>query len=74
MGFFQILISHFFDTYVDFIKGKLTIKIRNAKANNCTKLLGVIHTYIYGQFTSPAMGGHKYFIKFIDDYSRYGFI
>ena len=63
-----------FDTYVDCIKGKLPAKIRNAKVDRCTELLGVIHTNICGPFTPPAMGGHKYFIKFIDDYFRYGFI
>ena len=63
-----------FDTFVDCIKGKLTAKIKNAKANRCTELLRVIHTYICGSFTPPAMGGHKYFITFIDDYSCYGFV
>ena len=63
-----------FDTCVDCIKGKLTTKIRNSKANRCTKWLGIIHTNICGSFTPPAMGGHKYFITFIDDYSCYRFI
>ena len=63
-----------FDTYVDCIKGKLTAKIRNAKVDRCTELLTVIYTNICGPFTPPAMGGHKYFITFIDDYFRYGFI
>ena len=63
-----------FDMYVYCIKGKLTAKIRNSKVNKCTKLLKVIHTDIYGPFTPLAMGGHKYFIMFIDDYSHYGFV
>ena len=63
-----------FDTYVDCIKGKLTAKERNAKVDRCVELLGVIHTYICGPFTPPAMGNHKYFITFIDDFSHYGFI
>ena len=63
-----------FDPCVDCIKGKFTDKIRNVKADRCTKLLGVIHTNICGSFTPPAMGGHKYFITFIDDYSFYGFV
>ena len=29
-----------------------------------------IHIFV---FTTPAMGGHKYFITFIDDYSHCGF-
>ena len=64
----------YFDTCVDWIKSKLTAKIRNVKADRCTKLLGVIHTGICGPFTPPAMGGHKYFIMFINDCSHYGFV
>ena len=30
-----------FDTCVNFIKGKLIAKVRNAKVDRCTKLLGV---------------------------------
>ena len=63
-----------FDTCVDCIKGKLTAKIRNAKANRCIEFLEVIHTNIYDPFIAPTMGDHKYLITFIDDYSRYGFV
>ena len=63
-----------FDICVGCIKGKLTAKVRNAKIDRCTELLGVIHTDICGPFTHPAMGGYKYFITFIDDYSCYGFV
>ena len=63
-----------FYTCVDCIKGKLTTKIRNAKANRCTEFLGVIHTNIFLSFTPPAIHGHKCFIMFIDDYSCYGFV
>ena len=45
-----------------------------AKVDICIELLEVIHTDICGSFTPLAMGGHKYFITFIDDYSRYGFV
>ena len=62
-----------FVTCVDCIKDKLTANIRNVKANRCIELVGVIHTYIGGTIT-PAMGDHKYFITFIDDYSCYGFV
>ena len=63
-----------FDICVDCIKSKLTTKVSNVKAERCTELLKVIHTDICGSFTPPAMGGHKYFITFIDDYSRYSFV
>ena len=64
----------YFDTCVNCIKGKLTAKVRNVKINRCTELLGVIHIDIYGTFTPLVMGGYKYFIMFIDDYSCYGFV
>ena len=63
-----------FDTCVDCIKGKLTAKVRNAKVDRRTELLRVIHTDICGLFTPFVVGGYKYFITFIDDYFRYGFI
>ena len=63
-----------FDTCVDCIMGKLTAKVRNVKTNKCIELLEVIHIDIYRLFPLPAMGGHKSFITFIDDNSRYGFV
>ena len=52
----------------------MTTNIRNVKANKCTELLRVIDIDIYEPSTPRAMGGHKYFITFIDDYSHYGFV
>ena len=52
----------------------MTAKVRNATIDKCTELLGVIHTDICAPFTPLALGGLKYFITFIDDYSYYGFI
>ena len=62
-----------FDTCVDCIKCELTAEVRNAKIDRCTELLKVIHIDIYESFTHPAMGGYKYFITFIDNYSCHGF-
>ena len=44
------------------------------RLTNSIEFLRVIHTNICRSFTPPAMGGHKYFITFIDGYSCYGFI
>ena len=33
----------------------------------------MIHTNICGPLTPTALGGYKYFITFIDDFSRYGY-
>jgi hypothetical protein len=37
-------------------------------------LLGLVHTDICGPMSSIVRGGFQYFITFIDDFSRYGYI
>ena len=37
-------------------------------------VLELIHTDIYGPITPTSMGGYRYFITFIDDYSHFGWI
>ncbi|KAM6555980.1 hypothetical protein CsatB_002999 [Cannabis sativa] len=61
-----------FDTYVDCIKGKQTSKSIKTGVHRSSELLEITHTDI----CSPDMDshGHKYFISFIDDYSRYMYI
>lgn len=61
-----------FDTCVDCIKGKLTARARKNKATRSEKVLQLIHIDICGPI--PAMGGFRYFITFIDNFSRYGWI
>ena len=63
-----------FYTCIDCIKGKLTAKVRNTGANRSDNVLELIHTDICGPITSTSMGGYRYFITFIDDYSRFGWI
>ena len=42
---------------------------------NCTKeVLELVHTDLCGPMNIRERGGYKYFITFIDDYSRYGYI
>jgi hypothetical protein len=54
---------------VDCIKGK-QIKHTRKGATRSTELLEIIHTDICGPFDNPSFGGEKYFITFIDDFSR----
>ena len=61
------------DICLDCIKGKQT-KHTKKGATRSTQLLEIIHTDICGPFDVPSFGGEKYFITFIDDFSRYGFI
>ena len=58
---------------VDCIKGKQT-KHNKKGATRSTQLLEIIHTDICGPFDTPSFGGEKYFITFIDDFSRYGYV
>nr|GEY15134.1 putative zinc finger, CCHC-type [Tanacetum cinerariifolium] len=61
-----------FEKCVECIKGKMT-KGNKKGATRSTGLLELIHTDICGPFPS-VIGGHKSFITFIDDYSRYMYL
>ena len=37
-------------------------------------LLGMVHTVVCGPMSTQAMGGFSYFITFIDDRSRFGYV
>jgi len=56
----------------DCIKGKQTK--HNKKGAISTQLLEIVHIEICGSFDVPSIGGEKYFITFINDFSRYGYI
>ena len=58
---------------VDCIKGKQT-KYTKKGATRSTQLLEIIHTDICGPFDVNSLNKEKYFITFIDDFSRYGFV
>ncbi|GJS31237.1 putative zinc finger, CCHC-type containing protein [Tanacetum coccineum] len=61
-----------FEKCVECIKGKMT-KGNKKCATRSTGLLELIHTDICWPFPS-GIGGHKLFITFIDDYSRYMYL
>ena len=61
-------------TCVEYVKGKLTSKVRKDKIARCGDVLVLIHTDICGPFTLTALGGYRYFITFIDDFSCYGHV
>lgn len=58
---------------VDCIKGKQT-KHTKKGATRSTQLLEIIHTDICGPFDVNSFNKEKYFITFIDDFSRYGYV
>ena len=59
------------ETCVDYIKGKQINKSRK-NANRSSNILEIIHTNIC--CPDMDMPGKKYFITFIDDYSRYMYV
>ncbi|RVW95242.1 Retrovirus-related Pol polyprotein from transposon TNT 1-94 [Vitis vinifera] len=54
-------------------KGKYT-KVKKNGASRATELLECIHSDIWGPYSIPTINGHKYFISFIDDFSRYSYV
>ena len=60
------------ETCIDCCRGKMT-KIRKKTAVRSSDLLEVIHTDISGPYTAT-LCRNFYFITFIDDYSRYGYL
>ena len=45
-----------------------------AKGYRAKEVLDLVHTDLCGPMSTSARGGYEYFITFIDDYSRYGYI
>ena len=37
-------------------------------------MLELVHSDVYGPMSTQARGGYEYFITFIDDYSRFGYV
>ena len=62
-----------FEVCIECIKGKQT-NIRRLGVNRCSDVSELIHTDICGPFPTASWNGQQYFITFIDDYSRYGYL
>ncbi|RVX05968.1 Retrovirus-related Pol polyprotein from transposon TNT 1-94 [Vitis vinifera] len=62
-----------FDICVECIKGKHT-KTKKLGANRATDVLELIQADICGPYPTASWNGQQYFITFIDDYSRYGYL
>ena len=52
----------------------MTIRPFKAKGHKAKEVLDLVHTDLCGPIRTNARGGYKYFIIFIDDYSRYEYI
>ncbi|GKB02970.1 retrotransposon protein, putative, ty1-copia subclass [Tanacetum coccineum] len=56
------------------ISGKMTRNPFPHQVERAKNLLGLIHTDVCGPFRTMSREGANYFITFIDDFSRYGFV
>ncbi|CAL2263011.1 unnamed protein product [Prunus armeniaca] len=62
-----------FTECVECIKGKMT-NSRKLGSTRSQQLLEIIHTDICGPFLVETLEGHRYFITFIDDFSRFCYL
>ncbi|RDX82012.1 hypothetical protein CR513_37253, partial [Mucuna pruriens] len=72
--FFMILTSLILIHVLLVSKGKFTTKINNQGANMSNEVLELIHIDMCRPITPITMGEYKYFITFIDDFSKFGWI
>ena len=52
----------------------MTMRPFKAKGYRAKEVLDLVHIYLCGPISTSARGGYEYFVTFIDDYSRYGYI
>ncbi|XP_068657905.1 uncharacterized protein [Aristolochia californica] len=62
-----------FQVCVECIKGKQT-NVKKVGAERAKDVLELIHTDICGPFLTTSRNGQQYFITFIDDHSRFGYL
>ena len=56
------------------LEDKMTRRFFKTKGLKAFELLDLVHIDVCGPMTVQARGGFEYFILFIDDYSKYGYI
>ena len=56
------------------LEGKITLRPFKVIGYRAKEVLDLVHTDLCGPTSISARGGYEYFITFIDDYSRYGYI
>ena len=56
------------------LEGKMTRRPFSAKGERAKEPLELVHTDVCGPLNVQARGGYEYFVTFIDDFSRYGYV
>ena len=62
------------DTCESCMRGKMTKNPFNKKGDRTSGLLDLIHSDVCRPISTQARSGYSYFITFIDDHSRYGYV
>ena len=57
-----------------YLEGKMTKRPFNAKGRRAQELLELVHSDVCGLMSIQARGGYEYFVTFINDYSRFGYV
>ena len=73
-GHLESLDYESFDTCEPCLMGKMTKTPFSRTMDQANDLLAIIHTDVCGQMSVEACSGYCYFLTFIDDLSRYGYI
>ena len=63
-----------YDIYKSCLLGKMTKIPFSWKGERSNELLELVYTNVCDPMTIHAQGGYSYFITFIDDHSRYGYL
>ncbi|GER47805.1 gag-pol polyprotein [Striga asiatica] len=56
------------------LEGKMAKRPFTAKGYRSQEVLGLIHSDLCGPMSIQARGGFEYYVSFIDDYSRFGYV
>ena len=62
------------DTCKSCLLGKMTKSPFSGKGERASKLLGLIHSDVYGPMSIQVRDGFSYFVTFIEDHSRFGYL
>nr|GFB60612.1 hypothetical protein [Tanacetum cinerariifolium] len=73
-GLLESINDESFDKCESCISGKMTKKPFNNNIERATDLLGLIHTDVCGPLRHVSRKGASYFLTFIDDFNRYGYV
>ncbi|GKB64791.1 retrotransposon protein, putative, ty1-copia subclass [Tanacetum coccineum] len=73
-GLFNSTDINSFEKCVSCMSGKMARKSYSHQVERAKDLLGLIHTDVYGPFRTVSRQRASYFVTFIDDFSRYGYV